>query len=95
MSLVLAPKRECNPILSYPILSNPRFFFAVSNTRAGQAYRFNLINLLKDDSLYNLGMLPLMHSERRAAQEVRGRNVWAGARTSSAAAHTGLPPEAA
>eukprot|EP00775_Hariotina_reticulata_P008712 gene8712-8893_t len=39
------------------------FYFAVANTRAGQTYRFNIINLQKQDSLYNMGMLPLMHSE--------------------------------
>jgi hypothetical protein len=39
------------------------FYFAVANTRAGQTYRFNIINLQKEDSLYNMGMLPLMHSE--------------------------------
>jgi len=47
------------------------FYFAVSNTRAGQAYRFNIVNLLKNDSLYNHGMLPLVHSERRLQAEVR------------------------
>lgn len=47
-----------------------RYYFAVSNTRAGQAYRFNIINLLKDDSLYCRGMLPLVHSEWRLAEEV-------------------------
>lgn len=46
------------------------FFFAVSNTRAGRQYRFNIINLLKEDSLYNNGMLPLMHSERQMRTKV-------------------------
>lgn len=46
------------------------YFFAVSNTRAGQAYRFNIINLLKEDSLYNMGMLPLMHSEQHMQSKV-------------------------
>jgi hypothetical protein len=62
-----------------------RFFFAVSNTRAGQSYRFNLVNLLKDDSLYNHGMLPLVHSERRLAEEVRA------ARRRSSSLERGLP----
>ena len=56
------------PARAHPAVG--RFFFAVSNTRAGQSYRFNLVNLLKGDSLYNAGMLPLVHSERRMAQEV-------------------------
>lgn len=47
------------------------FFFAVLNTRAGRSYRFNIINLLKEDSLYNgLGMLPLMHSEQQMRDKV-------------------------
>lgn len=32
------------------------FYFALSNTRAGARYKLNIINLLKDDSLYNDGM---------------------------------------
>jgi len=47
------------------------FFFSVANTQAGKLYRFNIINLLKEDSLYNLGMLPLMHSEQQMADKVR------------------------
>lgn len=46
------------------------FFFAVSNTRAGRQYRLNIINLLKEDSLYNNGMLPLMHSDRQMRTKV-------------------------
>lgn len=32
------------------------FFFSISNTRAGARYKLNIINLLKEDSLYNDGM---------------------------------------
>ena len=32
------------------------FFFSIANTRAGCRYKLNLINLLKEDSLYNDGM---------------------------------------
>lgn len=32
------------------------FFYAISNTRGGCRYKFNIINLLKEDSLYNDGM---------------------------------------
>lgn len=46
------------------------FYFAVSNTRAGKPYRFNIINLMKEDSLYNMGMLPLMHSDKQLKRKV-------------------------
>lgn len=36
-------------------------------------HRFNIINLLKEDSTYNMGMLPLMHSERSMRSTVRVR----------------------
>mmetsp|Transcript_13696 Transcript_13696/g.13414 ORF Transcript_13696/g.13414 Transcript_13696/m.13414 type:complete len:166 (-) Transcript_13696:466-963(-) len=39
------------------------YYFKVSNARAGRTYRFNIINLLKPDSLYNHGMRPLMYSQ--------------------------------
>ena len=39
------------------------FYFRISNTRANKVYRFNIINLLKPDSLYNHGMRPLCYSE--------------------------------
>jgi hypothetical protein len=32
------------------------FYFAVANTRAGCRYKLNLINLLKEDSLHNVGL---------------------------------------
>ena len=35
-------------------------------------YKFNIINLMKDDSLYSGGMLPLVHSERGMAAAGRG-----------------------
>lgn len=59
------------------------FFFAVSNTRAGRPYRLNLINLLKEDSLYNSGMLPLMHSERQMRTKVRRAPWWCYGSTAS------------
>ncbi|XP_074660081.1 uncharacterized protein LOC141912655 [Tubulanus polymorphus] len=42
------------------------FYFRVTNTRANVKYRFNIVNFMKSDSLYNNGMKPLMYSERRA-----------------------------
>lgn len=49
------------------------FFFAVSNMRPGRRYSFNIINLLKEDSLYNMGMLPLLHSEQQMGRKVCAR----------------------
>ena len=42
------------------------YFFSVANTRKNVEYRFNIINLLKPDSLYNVGMKPMIYSERNA-----------------------------
>lgn len=47
------------------------FFFRVGNTRKGVTYTFNLVNLMKSDSLYNYGMQPVMYSES-AAQSGKG-----------------------
>lgn len=41
------------------------FFFCVSNTQV-RRYKFNIINMLKSDSLYNYGMMPLVYSTREA-----------------------------
>ncbi|KAF6257038.1 flagellar/basal body protein, partial [Scenedesmus sp. NREL 46B-D3] len=59
------------------------YYFSVRNMRAGQAYIFNIINLQKPDSLYNMGMLPLLHSEQQMLRQgigwVRaGSNVYYG-----------------
>lgn len=48
------------------------YYFRVSNTVAGRTYRFNIINLLKPDSLYNHGMRPLMYSEIEAKKHGKG-----------------------
>ena len=42
------------------------YYFSVANTRKKVEYRFNIINLLKPDSLYNVGMKPLIYSEKNA-----------------------------
>jgi len=39
---------------------------------AGRTYRFNIINLLKPDSLYNHGMRPLMYSNVDASKFGKG-----------------------
>jgi hypothetical protein len=38
------------------------FYFSVGNTRAGQTYRFNIVNLYKSESLSNSGLRPLLYS---------------------------------
>ncbi|KAL5502396.1 hypothetical protein EMCRGX_G009163 [Ephydatia muelleri] len=48
------------------------YFFRVQNTRAGQTYRFTIINLYKDSSLYSKGMQPLFYSEADAKSQKVG-----------------------
>eukprot|EP00347_Sterkiella_histriomuscorum_P022736 403337354 len=48
------------------------FYFRVQNMKAGRTYRFNIINLLKPDSLYNHGMKPLMYSDIEAKKYSKG-----------------------
>ena len=42
------------------------FFFKITNTRKRHSYKFNIINLVKSDSLYSCGMKPLMYSKKEA-----------------------------
>ena len=42
------------------------FFFAVRNMKQGQTYRFTIVNFYKSGSLYNMGMKPLMYSDKQA-----------------------------
>ena len=48
------------------------YYFRIANTRAGKQYRFNIINLMKPDSLYNHGMRPLVYSETEAKRTGKG-----------------------
>lgn len=48
------------------------FYFRVSNTREGQVYKFNIVNLIKPDSLYNHGMRPLLYSKQEAKATMLG-----------------------
>ncbi len=50
------------------------YFFSIANTRKNVEYRFNIINLLKPDSLYNVGMKPLFYSEKNATTKNIGWN---------------------
>ena len=42
------------------------FYFRVTNTKKNQIYKFNIVNLIKPDSLYNNGMRPLIYSKKAA-----------------------------
>ncbi len=44
------------------------FYFRFSNTRKGQAYKFNIMNMTKPDSLYNQGMRVLTYSTKSAEE---------------------------
>jgi hypothetical protein len=48
------------------------FFFRIENTVAGAKYKFNIINMMKRDSLYNSGLMPLCHSSMALQLEGRG-----------------------
>ena len=48
------------------------YFFSAANIRKNVEYRFNIINLLKPDSLYNVGMKPLFYSEKNAQSKKIG-----------------------
>ncbi len=42
------------------------YYFKVSNTRKDVTYRFNLVNMMKPDSTYAMGMKPLIYSVKEA-----------------------------
>lgn len=48
------------------------YFFCVSNMRAGQVYRFTIINFYKSSSLYGQTLQPLCYSMRDAEQNNKG-----------------------
>ena len=48
------------------------FYFRVRNMKAGQTYRFTIVNLYKAGSLYNEGMQPVFYSEREAKERKLG-----------------------
>lgn len=45
------------------------FYFRVLNTKAGHQVKFNILNYLKPDSLFNYGMKVSVYSEKRALQD--------------------------
>ncbi|XP_075044181.1 cytosolic carboxypeptidase 2 [Mixophyes fleayi] len=48
------------------------FYFQVKNTKKLVPYRFTITNLMKSNSLYNMGMKPLMYSEHDAVLSGEG-----------------------
>ena len=41
------------------------FYFGCTNIKAGTVVKLNMLNLMKDDSLYSLGMQPFVYSQKR------------------------------
>ena len=48
------------------------FFFSVANTRKGQTVKFNIVNLVKKDSLFNYGMKIVIYSEKSEKLSSKG-----------------------
>lgn len=42
------------------------YYFRVHNTRKDKTYRFNIVNMMKPDSNYKMGMRPLIYSVKEA-----------------------------
>jgi hypothetical protein len=52
------------------------YYFQVKNAKPDVEYRFTICNFLKSDSLYNMGMRPLMYSEMDAEKKGLGWRRW-------------------
>lgn len=50
------------------------YFFSVRNIAKGNTYKFNVMNLQKDDSTYAIGMKPFVYSMKK--NKVDGTNEW-------------------
>ena len=48
------------------------FYFRVGNTRKDVTYKFNIINLIKNESSYSQGMRPLVYSKTEAESSESG-----------------------
>ena len=48
------------------------FYFAFANAQRGGTYKFNVINCVKPDSLFNFGLLPLVYSTQDATEKQVG-----------------------
>lgn len=52
------------------------FYFQIKNAKPDVEYRFTICNFLKNDSLYNSGMKPVMYSELDAKNKGIGWRRW-------------------
>ena len=48
------------------------FYFRIQNTKKKVPYKFNIVNMIKPDSLYNHGMRPLMYSKKETEYKGSG-----------------------
>ena len=48
------------------------YYFKVQNTRKDITYRFNIVNLMKPESTYTMGMKPLLYSVKDAEKSAIG-----------------------
>ncbi|XP_076686785.1 cytosolic carboxypeptidase 2 [Andrena cerasifolii] len=48
------------------------YYFRISNTRSGTTYRLSIVNLCKEESLYNEGLRPLLYSTEDAKRRAVG-----------------------
>jgi len=49
---------------------NQWFYFKVQNTKKNQKVRFNIVNLVKKESLFSYGLKPLVYSDKLQSQGV-------------------------
>lgn len=62
---VRVTEKEYNLVLSYDTETSGHtqwFYFSVKNRKVG-SFKFNIVNLIKPDSLYNEGMQPVVWSK--------------------------------
>jgi cytosolic carboxypeptidase protein 2/3 len=62
---------EYNLFLSYDVLTQGHtqwYYFRTSGMQKGVKYTFHIVNLLKKKSLYQKGLMPLLYSDKTAAQ---------------------------
>jgi hypothetical protein len=62
---------EYNLFLSYDVLTQGHtqwYYFRTSGMQKGIKYTFHIVNLLKKKSLYQKGLMPLLYSNKTAAQ---------------------------
>jgi hypothetical protein len=68
---------EYNLVLSYDTsttMYTQWYYFSVLNVKAGCSFKFNLVNMVKDDSSYAHGMKPFVYSAK--GNEKAGTNMW-------------------